>query len=356
MVNALARAMASKGHQNLVVGCSDVPREVPDGVRFLGVSEQWWGIRGVISLGLRRKIRRVYAEFRPDIVHIHGVWRPLQIVAAKVASELGIPFVLTAHGMYQPWLWCSKGWKGWAKKKVFFHMMARPAFSRARFIHSITDSEAKNLSRLFPGAEIVKIPNATDVPSGNVTVERPQRYVLFLGRIHPVKGLDMLVRAFAAIRDGGWKLRIAGPVEDRGYFQTTQEVVGKLGLSEKVEFFGPVFGEEKWKLLKQAWVVAVPSYSEVVGIVNLEAGAVGAPTITTFETGLWGWEEGGGILVHPSDDDLARGLKEALSWTLEERLKRGEQIRAFVEQRYSWKAVGKQWEELYHKMAEKGAS
>jgi glycosyltransferase involved in cell wall biosynthesis len=114
-----------------------------------------------------------------------------------------------------------------------------------------------------------------------------------------------------------------------------------------VEFIGPIFGEAKWKWIKRAWVVAVPSNTEVVGIVNLEAAACGTPTITTFETGLTRWGESGGMLIHPNVHELAVSLRQVSAWTDSERISRGKVSRRFIEQFFSWDVVLPQWLELY---------
>ena len=85
---------------------------------------------------------------------------------------------------------------------------------------------------------------------------------------------------------------------------------------------------------------------------NLEAAALGVPVLTTHETGLWDWEAGGGVLVHPRVADLSRALTGIFAWSETERLDRGRQLRQLVENRYSWQAVGPQWLELYAGLAQ----
>jgi len=84
-----------------------------------------------------------------------------------------------------------------------------------------------------------------------------------------------------------------------------------------------------------------------MGLVNLEAAAAQLPVVTTHETGLDDWEEGGGVLIHPRVEELSRALKRVFSWSENERQERGCKLRQLVERRYSWQAVGPQWLELY---------
>lgn len=98
---------------------------------------------------------------------------------------------------------------------------------------------------------------------------------------------------------------------------------------------GPLFGEEKRNLIDTAWVLAAPSHSEVVGLVNLEAAARCLPTITTHQTGLHDWEPGDGLLVEPNVDALGQALEAACSWSEQEQRDRGMASRRLVQQRYS---------------------
>jgi glycosyltransferase involved in cell wall biosynthesis len=118
-------------------------------------------------------------------------------------------------------------------------------------------------------------------------------------------------------------------------------------MEDKVIFTGAVFGAQKIALFRHAWAFWAPSQTEVMGLVNLEAASAQVPVITTHETGLDDWEEGGGLLVHPRVEELRRALKEVVSWGESERRDRGQKLRQLVERRYSWQAVGPQWLELY---------
>jgi len=138
-----------------------------------------------------------------------------------------------------------------------------------------------------------------------------------------------------------------GPDWSAAYTAGLKDLARSLGLEGRVRFPGPVFGDGKWQLYRQAQALCLPSYSEVVGLVNLEAAAARTPVITTHETGLWDWEQGGGLLVHPRVEELTGALEAVFSWTESERESRGRALRELVERRYSWEAVGPRWLELY---------
>jgi len=115
-----------------------------------------------------------------------------------------------------------------------------------------------------------------------------------------------------------------------------------------VTFPGPVFDpQEKNALYRHAWAFCAPSQTEVMGLVNLEAASAQLPVVTTHETGLWDWEGGGGVLVHPRVEELSRALEQVFAWSQSERQDRGHRMRQLVERRYTWQAVGPQWLELF---------
>jgi glycosyltransferase involved in cell wall biosynthesis len=179
-------------------------------------------------------------------------------------------------------------------------------------------------------------------------------YLLFLGRLHPVKGIDILIESFAkAIQGTKYKFRllIVGP-GDPAYVAKLKSLVRLLGVGEKVIFLGPVFGPAKKKsLYRQAWAFCTPSQSEGMALVNLEAASVELPVVTTHESGPCGWKEAGGLLVHPRVEDLSRALQQVFSWSASERQDRGQKLRQLVKRRYSWQAVGPRWLELYFSLA-----
>jgi len=251
--------------------------------------------------------------------------------------------------MLEPWLWDQQGWKIRAKKRLYWSALAYPALSKASVIHAITPLEQNNLARLFPGNRIEVIPNAIDVSGEDYCpqVERGKT-ILFLGRIEPKKGVDLLLRAFARAKiSQDWSVDVVGPVWAQAYLSGLKAIVTECRLEQRVRFRGPLFGEQKRKLIDTAWVLAAPSHSEVVGLVNLEAAARCLPTITTHQTGLHDWEQGGGLLIEPNEEALVLALEAACSWSVQEQHERGLASRRLILQRYSWQAVMPMWMRLY---------
>lgn len=356
VVDQLTRRIAASGYSVdlLFVRSNSMP--VGEGVRAIQILPAGLGRVWGWSPELRVRIARLIQATSP-VVHLHGIWAAPQYLAARVAGKLGAPFLVSAHGMLEPWLWTQQGWKVRVKKELYWKLFAHPAYASARVIHAITPMERDHLRALIPSSRIEVIPNAIDLEEYPETAEADgrERLILFVGRIEPKKGVDILLRAFAAARlDREWRVVIIGPVWSPSYQLELERIVAQAGLQERVSFLGPVFGKTKLDWIKKAWVLAVPSHSEVIGLVNLEAAACRTPTITTHETGLHDWETGGGLLVHPEVEGLKAALEYSCSWGDSEHQERGVAIRALVSLRYSWKAVLPQWISLYQAIRERG--
>jgi glycosyltransferase involved in cell wall biosynthesis len=303
-------------------------------------------------------------EIRPisgSILHLHGVWMAPQWMAARIANKRNIPALLSTHNMLSPWLW-QDGYLKAIKKKIYWHCLAYPAFRELPLIHAITPKEKEELKKYFSGQTIKVIPNAIDLKEADsyLSVSRDGKtlnnfspYILFLGRLHPHKGIDILIQAFAQSVPGkDWRLVIVGPDSTPEYTVKLKTLVQKLGIKNQVIFKGQIFGPQKWHLYRKAWAFCAPSRTEVVGLVNLEAAAAKTPVVTTYETGLFDWEEGAGILIEPDTEKLSQALTGVFSWSEEERNERGQKLRQLVENRYSWEAVGQQWLNLYSGLLE----
>ena len=279
------------------------------------------------------------------LFHIHGVWMHTQYTAARTAVKANVPFLISPHGMYKNYLWT----QGRLKKRIYFNQLTRKFFEKANAFHAITQEELDDLHSLFNGkVRLELIPNliSSSIIPDLSSREPDEDYILFLGRIHPIKGIKMLIQVYSKLRPKDVKLKIAGPSSD--HLQELKQLVKDLDLEKKVEFLGAVHGKEKFELYQNARVFVAPSYSEVIGMVNLEAAMVGTPVITTTKTGLLSeWNTSGGQLIEPAHDELEKALHDALNWTEQERNQRGEMLKDFVIKNYSWENNVSKWVDLY---------
>lgn len=351
VVDLLARNMAAVGLNQTIISAGDSPIPPPAGVEAVNVPIPSRGLAWRWSPGFAPTLRRLSASHPRAVTHLHGLWMSEQWIAARIAHAEGVPFLITPHGMLNPWMTHSQGWARRWKKQLYWRGLAHPAFRHAAVVHAVTNQERENIQKYLPQAQVEVIPNAVDLTEIDAHLHASgdlDRILLFIGRIHPTKGLRTLIEAFAqAGLSREWRLLVVGPEEIPEFKAELIRRVSDLGLSERVTFQGPVFDEQKWALYRKAWAVVMPSYSEVIGMVNLESAACETPTITTVATGLEDWSDGGGILIRPEIGELAHALRQAAAWDELERMDRGRAARALVERKYSWAVVRKKWLEIY---------
>jgi glycosyltransferase involved in cell wall biosynthesis len=356
MVEQIARWLAPTFERNDIVSVRGDPLPAPAGVTVTDIKPVWPGQFWGWSPALRRKLTALIGD-PAALVHIHGVWMAPHLLAAKLALAHRRPFVLSAHGSLAGWFWNKQGPLNKIKKELYWSLFAGEKFRGARIVHAITSLERDEFNKLFPGARIEIIPNAVnleliDDQIGTMPPD-PEPVILFVGRLHPVKGLEVLLRGFAkANLPSKWKVALVGPAMSPAYEQALKKLVYGLEIESRVNFIGPVYGAEKWKWFRRAWITAVPSFNEVICMVNLESAACATPTMTTRETGLLDWEEGGGILTERTADGIVAHLRNVAAWPLSERLARGAASRSWVEKHYSWNVVLPRWIELYRSVSQ----
>jgi len=324
------------GHDSFILA-SD--KEKNDDIFVVKTSNKW-----LYSKEWKKKIIEITNKKNIDIIHIHGAWLYPQYLSSKVAFHKKIPIVLSLHGMFQPWLWK----KGRLKKKIYFYLLSKKYFSNAAIIHTITTEETKTIRGFFKRNKLVEIPNLISFEEQKEDNKKIEKNILYLGRLNKTKGIDILIKAFSKIDNKEVHLQIAGGINS--YQKELEELIESLKLKEKVTFLGEVKGEQKIKLIKNAWVMASPTYSDVIGMVNLEAASLKTPMITTFNTGLKPeWNLNGGKLIYPNVDELLESFNEVLKWSLEERNAQGVLLYNYVKNEYSWEKKLKDWELLYKK-------
>lgn len=304
------------------------------------ISRSLWG-------GMKNAWKKLLQTIRPEIVHINCCWMPQCAFAQKWAQSMGYKVVLTPHGMLEPWI-IKRNY--WTKKRPALWLYQKKAIQKADYIHATAESEKENLLKLGYNNRITVIPNGIDINciSMKTTWER-KKEILFLSRIHVKKGIELLMKAIAQLKDElkDYRVKIAGE-GDPAYINTLKEIAKGQGISDIVQFVGGVYGEKKWELFRNADLFVLPSYSENFGIVVAEALASGTPVLTTKGTP---WQElesqNCGWWIDLSVSELVKALKEFINTseaTLETMGKNG---RKLVEDKYSNKKCAENMYKLY---------
>lgn len=280
------------------------------------------------------------------ILHAHGLWRMPNVYPGRAALRTSAPLVVSPRGM----LGAAALTFSRRQKQMFWQAFQRRALRSVTCFHATAPSEVEDIRAFGLTAPVAVIPNGIDVPNTASTVLRPNepRQVLHLGRIHPKKGIDRLLRAWALLADAtnGWELRIVGPSEG-GHAEALQALALGLGLAN-VRFEGPIHGDAKAAAYAGAELFVLPTLHENFGMVVAEALAQGTPVISTIGAP---WEglaiERCGWWVEHGPDPLAAALRESMALSDEARAQMGARGRAWMQRDFTWEAIAEKMERLY---------
>lgn len=281
-----------------------------------------------------------------DLVHLQHIWTPYISIMANAARKKGIPYIITPRGMLEPWIMDRNPWK----KKLAMRLYQRKDLKKASLLHATAEMEAENIRRLGFTNPIAVIPNGIDLsnlPAPKTIYGRKK--VVFLSRIHPKKGIELLLEAWNQIQIADWTLEIAGDGEP-DYIESIKKKIDSLAL-KSVKLVGPKYGEEKWNFIKSADIFVLPTYSENFGIVVAEALAMGVPVITTqgtpwqeLETFYCGW------WIDLSLETLKEALTEAILINPKDLNSKGGIGIDLISKKYDIKAVALQISDEYRKL------
>lgn len=306
------------------------------------------------SFHLSKTLRKEAGRF--DIMHIHEIWHHSHFAAYRIAKSLGIPFIVTIHGALEPWGLNFKKFK----KKVYSSLIQRRILEQASALHAITTREVESIKNFKINNKIVVIENGIDLnefqnlPPKQKLVEhfpelRDKEILLFLGRLHINKGLDILIRAFSRVveKHPNARLLLVGP-DENGYKEHIVRLIREENITEKVIFTGLLVGEKKHSALSGADLFVLPSYSEGFSISILEAMASGLPVIITKPCNFPEVEEqNAGIVINPNVSELEDAMSKLLANT-EIRQNMGKNGKKLIMDKYNWGTISDKMLNLYN--------
>ena len=350
----ISRHLAQRGHEVTVVtsdyGTSRFPQE-PFRVIYLPNLVARWGF--YVTPALFRWARQNLPDF--EIIHLHTARTFQNIVVSHYARRYGLPYLLQAHGTL-PVIVARK-----AAKRLYDLMFGRRVVAGARGLIAVSEMERQQYRRFgVPAEKISLVPNGLDLEEfSHLPVRgsyRSQHHIaegvaviLSVGRIHQLKGLHHLIRAFARLQKvrPDTLLIIAGP--DEGDQPRLEKLVATQGLQGSVRFPGPLYGKQKLAALVDADVVTSTSYYEIFGLVPFEALLCGAPVVVSQQIAsgkLIAALNAGYLAPYGDEDALCASLIDVLSHP-EEALRRVASGQAYIRQHLSWQAIIEQIEQLY---------
>lgn len=332
------------------------PRATPDVPIHVFDSELPARIWTSYSSAMARFLAENIARF--DLIHVHEIWHHAGYVAYKAARKHRIPFVITPHGELGERHLRHKAWK----KRIYMRLILDRILRNSDAIHAITAAERDRIGKLGYHAPVAVAPNGVDPSQFDQAPDpsdllskypslRGRNVILFLGRLNPTKGLDILARSFSEVSRSypDTVLLVAGPDEEDGRRQM-ESILRYEGVSEKVVFAGMLSGEDKMAALALADLFVLPSYSEGFSIAVLEAMAARLPVVITKACNFPEVaEHGAGFVVDPSREATTGAIGKLLSDPYL-RTSMGERGRKLVSEHYTWQASSAIIADLYRSL------
>ncbi len=353
VVPRLGLSLAESGHMVSLAAFTAPGEEYrPAGYDDAGLS--FWPssrISWLRSAPLRERFRRLVGAAKG--LHIHGIWETSTAVACRAARKAERPYIVSAHGMLEPWALRSKG----LKKKLYASLLERTNLNQATCLHALTKVEAKQYRSFGARGPIAVIPNAVEVPP-SLSPEsfldafpelRGKRLILFLGRLHPKKGLDLLAGAWLRVTHEypDAVLVLAGP-DSEGTQARIEAQLHSPGREPNVVFAGMLQGDLKWSALAAAECFVLPSFSEGLSVGVLEALGAGLPVLVTRACNMpevtrfhAGWE------IEPDPEELTQAMRDVLQRTPEQNRATGLNGAELVRTRYHPRHIAAQTAALY---------
>lgn len=360
VVPDLAAELARAGEQcriaTLVGGRFGNPPEVP------GVEVLKFPPNGTGSLGRSREFNSRITDLirEADVVHLHGLWSGQNWAAGAAARQLRRPCVISPRGMMMPWAWN----RGWWKKRPFGWLFEHRNLRQAARLHVVSESEAAAVRALGFNDRITCISSGLHVadyanlpPADEVLARWPElqgrKCLLFMGRIHPQKGIIQAMQACFDVLAAGsdWHLIIAGP-DEIGLRAMLEAAITRKGLSNRVTFTGLLTRREVQAVLGGVRLLLQPSQGESLSMSILEALAAGVPVAISAACHMPEVEtRDAGRIVEPTRGGIARVLRKLLTQDDQALQAMGRRGREMVAERFDWSRLLPQYQQMYREVA-----
>ena len=338
-------------------GAGSLPEQVTMTHAYDGVPVRYhprtWPLEPIGSRPLTAALRAALGDV--DLVHIHGLWNRVVWAAARECTRAGVPYVVSPRGMLEERAVAHHRWR----KHLAFAVVERRTIEHAALLHATSDREAATLREWCRDVPVVTIPNGIDLPrhdadAGAVRGPVPdgRAVILFVGRLHAIKRLDLLLDAFARLhaRRPETHLVIAGP-DEQGLRAGLER--RHASLHDAVSWTGAVNEERRRVLTRAARALVLCSDSESFGMSVIEALAEGTPAVVTDTCG---WDaltpHEAGVVVPQSPDAIATALERLVD---DPQLARamGARGRRLVESGFTWDAVAAAMTNEYERVRER---
>ena len=357
-VRRLTQAMQECG-VNCVVSSMEDKYTAQDMKKWAPVNTRVYPRSGLRQFPFSRPMRDAVIGSKPDLLHSHGIWQYHSIVDLAAKKKLKVPNVVSPRGMLDSWALKNSVWK----KHLAGWWFETRHLANASCIHALCKSEAESVRAYGLMTPIAIIPNGIDVPSASSnsqsTSSAKKRRLLFLGRIHPKKGVGELLQAWKNViassvvvgsgKDpaSGWELVVAG-WDDGGHGEGLKAKARELGIEPSVRFVGPSFGDEKDALLRSVDAFVLPSFSEGLPMSVLEAWAYGLPVVMTPQCNLSeGFKAEAALFTEPNAVAITSALTKLFHMSEDQKHTMGKRGRELVASQFAWKQIAEEMISVY---------
>lgn len=282
------------------------------------------------------------------VIHNHGLWMMPNVASGIVSSREGLPLVISPHGMLGPGALQFSRWK----KRLFWYLYQKSAAASCACWHATSEKELEDIRSFGLKAPVAVIPNGIDdmLPADSPLPHRdPEaRALLFLGRLHPKKGVDSLLRVWSGLSSEfpDWRVEIAGPI-DNSYATSYQNLVREMAIP-RVKFIGSVFGQEKLEAYQKAELFVLPTVDENFGMTVAEALVCGTPVVCSRGAP---WQEletrGCGWWPEMGDSSLEHALRDAMRMSADKLSQMGQLGRSWMLSEYRWDTISDRMLSVY---------
>lgn len=301
--------------------------------------------RALWTAGFAANIRAELKADGPQLIHDNGLWGQTNFVAARFAARERIPLVISPHGMLEPWALDHRR----TRKTLAMHLYQRALLETASLFIATSESEWRSIRQAGFRQPVALIPPGITLPRTRARhdANTPERTILFLSRLHPVKGLIPFIDAWQRARQPGWRVIVAGP-DTGSHRAVVEQHLRSASLAQDFVFTGEVGGATKQSLYESADLFVLPSFSENFSVAVAEAMAYGVPVLTTRGT-PWSVLEriGAGWWVETGTEGLVGGLRKALATSTNERATMGNAARTYAREQLGWQRAAQLTGEAY---------
>jgi len=357
----MGRTLYERNKINVEYLMFDDEYSAEDKQQYAPLSVHSYSVKGPKKLGFSTDIHRQIRIIKPDIVHTQSLWMYLSYANRKYHEKTGTPYIVSPHGMLDRWQLNQSFWKD-LKKNIVLTLYEKKHLEEATCFHALCKEEHDAIRSLGFKNPIAIIPNGIELPGidrqanvlngpNNISDKNSRKRLLFLGRIHPKKGLDNLLEAWWLLNPEhhNWQLVIAGETKDEVYMKQLRDKTNDLNISGTVSFIGGQYGAAKHICLMNSHAFILPSFSEGLPMSVLEAWSYRLPVlITPFCNLPEGYIHHAAISIESSPESIGKGIKEIISMTQNERRQMGEHGFELVKNKFSWAQVANSMTHLYN--------